>query len=245
MRLLRTLCKRTAEIIMNNNVVNNVSGDVFQWPLQINNSPVSQKFGKRRRSMDLEREYNSTNHPTPSITELSELMSNTLIIERSMVGAPSEALHAKFGPEFMQEKIKKEFLEQDVAIGLNDSLELVMLKICKGNSDAVRALLEIKTNAIWIDPTCPESNMWYMLQLDVFRIYGKHIWALYHDVCNENITLMLAVLRSCQLGLVKIEEIYSAILNEGLGIRGHVSDILNSLRLHLPGFGVLHFHNNQ
>ena len=57
-----------------------------------------------------------------------------------------------------------------------------------------------------------------VLSLDTLGFYGSRIWMLYKDVCAENLSRMLAVLRANQLGFLTDEQLHHAVDNDGAGI---------------------------
>jgi hypothetical protein len=103
-------------------------------------------------------------------------------------------------------------------IGLQDTGMDMMLKMSDGNPGAVTVLCQMLEQGGKIDPDCFAGGFGAILSLDSYGIYGSRIWMLYKDVCGENITTTLAVLRACQLGFVTESKINHAIDNYGEGI---------------------------
>lgn len=91
------------------------------------------------------------------------------------------------------------------------------------------ALTGVLTNqADTIDPR------WVLLQLDSCFIHGYRIWMLYKDVCRENTTTLVGVLRARELGIISISVLHHAIDNYGRGL--DVQATLEEVREQLPDF---------
>lgn len=84
-------------------------------------------------------------------------------------------------------------------IDLTDTALSAMVKMSQGNPGAAVALAALYKNSPKIDPQAMEG-IGPILLLDSFGIYGSHIYVLYNDICDRNITKMITVLRACQLG---------------------------------------------
>jgi hypothetical protein len=85
-------------------------------------------------------------------------------------------------------------------LNLDDTIETLVTKMSDGNPGAIQVCIEILAKSSKIDPQgIPLAGIMY---LDSMGIYGPNIWMLFKDVCRENIALMIAVLRSYQLGFI-------------------------------------------
>jgi hypothetical protein len=85
-------------------------------------------------------------------------------------------------------------------INLEDNFFDVGIKLSNGNPGAIAAIAEIANNGAKIDPDDFMGGISPLLQLDDMEIYGTDIYVLYSDICDKDITKMLAVLRAVQLG---------------------------------------------
>ena len=125
-------------------------------------------------------------------------------------------------------------------IGLQDTALDVFMKLSEGNPGALTVCMEIFTQNAAIDPDAFLSGLGPLLALDTLGIYGSSIWLLYKDICGEDITKTLAVLRAWQLGFVSDAEIRLAIeachaggYNTGL----NPETLLAQVQERLPMFG--------
>lgn len=109
----------------------------------------------------------------------------------------------------------------------------VMMKMSDGNPGAITVLMKILEQTPAIDPDCGEG-LFTILQLDTLALYGPHIWMLYKDVCGEDITRTLAVIRGWQQGVLSREQITNAVL----GVQPiDPDDVLTKVKERLPRFG--------
>lgn len=106
----------------------------------------------------------------------------------------------------------------ETRIELTDSPMTSMLKMAEGNPGATTIMLQIFQHADKIDPQAFMGGLGVILSLDTHNIYGPRIWMLYKDVCKENIVLLIATLRSVQLGMVPVDKLNHAIDNYGEGL---------------------------
>jgi hypothetical protein len=128
---------------------------------------------------------------------------------------------------------KKERLE------LSDTVESAVSKMSNRNPGAISVCLDMLKNGEGIDPS-GMGGLGMLLYLDTLGIYGQRIWLLYKDVCHQDLTTMMAVLRGYQLGIVRENDILKAIENADSGNRGNNLDlpkILNDVRIQLGTFG--------
>lgn len=82
-----------------------------------------------------------------------------------------------------------------------DSPALIFSKMAKANPGAMNTIIQLYANNKEIDPGNFLGPLGAILQLDKLGIYGTDIYVLASDICNKNISKMIAVLRAVQLGL--------------------------------------------
>ena len=83
----------------------------------------------------------------------------------------------------------------------------VIVVMSDGNLGALNVLMEIMEHGHEIDPQAGHVVLTLGL-LDSWGIYGTLIWQLYKDICGESIANMLAVIRHCQLGMSREEDLF-------------------------------------
>jgi hypothetical protein len=120
-------------------------------------------------------------------------------------------------------------------IGANDTLKDTLIKLAEGNPGAINVMMQIVNKAAIIDPDSALGPFGCLLNLDSFGIYGSRIWMLYKDVCDEDITKTIALLRAVQLGILSRLDIQRAIDNRGNDI--DVDTIIELVKIGLPNFG--------
>ena len=113
-------------------------------------------------------------------------------------------------------------------IKLNDTFADIVLKLSEGNPGAIRVCGELMKHEAAIDKASLMSPMGSILSLDTHAIYGPRIWILYKDVCGENITGVISLLRACQLGILRRDVLDHAIDNRGAGV--DVADLNKQVR---------------
>lgn len=128
--------------------------------------------------------------------------------------------------------------KSDTRIDIEDTIMSAVLKLAEGNPGAITVLAEIIKYGACVDPDAlfGQTSLAYSLNLDSQHIYGSYIWVLYKNVCQENIVKFMAVLRAVQLGLISAEEVYYAILNQGICIQSSLEQISNKVKKRLPSF---------
>jgi hypothetical protein len=107
------------------------------------------------------------------------------------------------------------------------------MKLSEGNSGTACVLADLVENASKIDPYMLVES--FLVLLDDYGVYGTRIWRLYTDVCGEDLSRMLAVLRGCQFDFVSQSILDTAIDNFGLGL--DVDAVFKKVQDFLPGFG--------
>lgn len=120
-------------------------------------------------------------------------------------------------------------------ITLEDTRLSAAKKMCSGNVGVLSVLLAITSTGAHIDPDAAMGSMNGILLLDALKIYGSRIWQLYNDVCDSDLTHMLACLRAVQMGLISADVLNHAIENRGEGIEAE--KVLQAVQELLPRFG--------
>ena len=122
-------------------------------------------------------------------------------------------------------------------IKLKDTVEDILIKMSEGNFGALRVCSDILKNGPVIDPDNCLGGIGVLMALDTHNIYGPSIWMLYKDVCKENLSHMIAVLRAVQLGFISTAVLKHAIENTGDGI--DISAVVKQVKERLPRFQIL------
>jgi len=94
--------------------------------------------------------------------------------------------------------------------------------------------MQIMGKGAKIDPDAA-SPLLTLLSFDTLGIYGSRIWMLYKDVCKQDLTATLGMLRGWQLGFITKQQLIHAIDNYGDGL--DVEAVLAQVRERLPDFG--------
>lgn len=121
-------------------------------------------------------------------------------------------------------------------IELSDTLTGMVYKLSGGNPGALKVLLQLCQDSTAIDPDNGFGGFGPLMRLDELGVYGSRIWMLFKDVCDSNLTKMVALLRAHQLGLVDEISIGHAIDDHGFGI--DVDELVSQVKIRLPKFGV-------
>lgn len=103
-------------------------------------------------------------------------------------------------------------------ITLQDTAITAITKLSEGNPGALRVCSELFKEGAAIDPDAFGGGLSPLLALDTHAIYGSRIWMLYKDVCKQNLTHVVAVLRAVQLGLFTESALKNGINNYGEGV---------------------------
>jgi len=110
----------------------------------------------------------------------------------------------------------------------------VIVALGEGNPGATVVCMEILQQTPDIDPQAALGGLGHLLMLDTFQIYGSRIWMLYKDVCNQDITQTLMILRAVQLGIINESTLNHAIDNYGAGI--DLEELAKKVQEELPSF---------
>ncbi len=121
----------------------------------------------------------------------------------------------------------------ETRLDLTDTGMSAAIKLAEGNPGAISVIVGILKDGEWIDPV-GMGGLGTMLMLDTFHIYGSRIWMLYKDVCGQDIIKTMAVIRACQLGIIRQHDLNSAIDGNG---KLDTDDLLNQVKERLGTFG--------
>lgn len=115
------------------------------------------------------------------------------------------------------------------------ALEAVMV-FSEGNPGAVSVLARALKETPSIDPDCMFGGLGTIMGLDNLDIYGSKIWILYKDVCDENLSRMIGLLRANQLGHVTDQQ-FRELMSEGFRAdRSLINAYLEEVTKQLPAF---------
>lgn len=126
-------------------------------------------------------------------------------------------------------------MNTETRIELNDTPKSILIKMAGGNPGAINVLIKIMKEGQQIDPQQGLGGLGLILLLDTFAIYEHRIWGLYKDVCQQDMVLMIACLRACQLGFISDNDLSNAIDRNGSKIVP--DEILKQVQKRLPEFG--------
>ena len=119
---------------------------------------------------------------------------------------------------------------------LEQSLPEAVFAMSGGNPGAIRVLVDSIEQGADIDPDAASLNGFgFLMNLDTFGIYGSDIWVLYKDICDQNISRTMGLVRAVQCGCVSKNDLLEAIKAE----RRHNLDVqsaLVKLKETLPNF---------
>lgn len=120
-------------------------------------------------------------------------------------------------------------------LDLNKTIQNVIVDMSEGNPGGLTVLMQIYQNTKSIDPDCLLDWMGPFANLDNMECYGHKIWMLYKDICNQNLSKMIAVLRATQLGLTSPSAVIDAIDGR---LSLDVDDLTKQVQELLPNFKV-------
>jgi hypothetical protein len=121
-------------------------------------------------------------------------------------------------------------------IQLTDTTMDILIKMSDGNPGALTVLMRTMNEGPAIDPQSMLGAISVILSLDTHDIYGSEIWLLYKDVCGQDLTMMLALLRAVQLGFLPETELKHAITRYQMA-DDRKADLLAKVKERLPLFG--------
>jgi len=105
-------------------------------------------------------------------------------------------------------------MNDNTHIEMTDTAITAMLKMIEGNPGAASVLNLAYRNNVRIDPDNVFGEIGPLFSLDTLGIYGSRIWMLYKDVCGQDITNFLGILRANQLGFLAESDLLLAIDGE-------------------------------
>jgi hypothetical protein len=114
-----------------------------------------------------------------------------------------------------------------------------IMKMSNGNPGAVRVCAELIKQGDVIDPRSM-GGLGAILMMDSLDIYEDKIWLLYSDVCHQNLSKLVAILRAYQLGQLEgctEHAIHHAINNNGEGL--DIDKIVTAVTTRLPDFRII------
>lgn len=85
-------------------------------------------------------------------------------------------------------------------ITLSDSISSAISKMVEGNIGAINACISLIKEGEKTDPQNMMGGFGCILDLDREGIYGTDIYVFWNDICNQETSKMIAVLRAVQLG---------------------------------------------
>lgn len=122
-------------------------------------------------------------------------------------------------------------------IELTDSILDIVMKMSEGIPGAVTVLAQMIKDGAAIDPDSFMGGLSSVLLLDTWNIYGSDIWVLYKDVCQQNLTRTLGIIRAAQLGFLPSETLKEWAAGSSvpgqLLVDGYIADVCERL----PAFG--------
>lgn len=96
-------------------------------------------------------------------------------------------------------------------ITLGDTTLSAMARLAEGNPGGLTVCIRLVQYGPQLDPDNVMGGLGMLLSLDTLGIYGSHIWILYKDICGESLLRTAAILRGCQLGIIRKEDVHAAI----------------------------------
>ena len=87
----------------------------------------------------------------------------------------------------------------------------IVAAFSEGNPGALRVVMELLTHTKYIDTQDAFQGLGAIMGLDNLDCYGSKIWVFYKDVCEEDLSMMLVLLRAVQLGMLSESELKLAI----------------------------------
>jgi hypothetical protein len=111
--------------------------------------------------------------------------------------------------------------------------ESVIFNLSEGNPGAIRVLIDSMIVGPKIDPDNFAGPLGFILNLQSVGISGHFIWCLYKDVCGENLSEAIAMVRAVQLGIIGIDELIRRIANHDSSSLG---PIFQKVQEELPNF---------
>lgn len=126
-------------------------------------------------------------------------------------------------------------------INLTDSTTDVVVKMSDGNPGAMDVIMKLLTQANNIDSNDIMGGLGKILLLDTYGIYGTDIYVLYNDICDRNLSKMVAVIRATQMGLFNSHILRDACSRQDSSGRKliPVDELCEKIKERLPLFNFL------
>jgi len=130
-------------------------------------------------------------------------------------------------------------MNTNTRIQLTDSTMDIIVKMSEGNPGAMNVLMQMIKDGGAIDPDDFMGGIGAVLALDSHGIYGTDIYILNNDICDRDLTKMLAVLRSCQLGYFNGDLLADACNRQDRSGKAliPVDELCDKVKERLPNFG--------
>jgi hypothetical protein len=121
---------------------------------------------------------------------------------------------------------------------LTDTLMSVVTKMSDGNPGAVNILMQILHRSEKIDPDGAMDGFGPIFLLDTYGIYGTDIYVLHNDICHQELSRTLAVLRACQLGFFSNSVLKNVCSKQDYSGRAlvPVAELYEKVKERLPNF---------
>ena len=107
--------------------------------------------------------------------------------------------------------------------------------VSEGNAGALKVLTDSLQKSPEIDPENVFQELGFIINLDAFEIYGSNIWILYKDICRENLSKTIAMVRAIQLGVISRDNLFDAL--NGLHFFD-MQEVLDGVKQRLPSLMV-------
>ncbi len=115
-----------------------------------------------------------------------------------------------------------------------------LIALADGNPGAITAMIGLMEASPKVDPQDAFGAMGPLISLDELAIYGTDVWVLFKDVCGQDTTCTLAVLRAHQLGILTSKEIKEALTQGGseekTALRDRAETIVEDVQARLDEF---------
>jgi hypothetical protein len=122
-------------------------------------------------------------------------------------------------------------------IELSDTTMGMIMKMAGGNPGAMTVIVQLLEKGEAIDPDAAFGGLAQVLALDTHGIYEEKIWMFYKDICNQDVGMMIGLLRGIQLGIMPERELKDALnQNYARMASDRVAEVLNAVRDRLPNF---------
>ncbi len=124
-------------------------------------------------------------------------------------------------------------------IGLNDSMQDVIVKMSDGNPGGLAAIMNLIKDGEAIDPQGAMGGLGNVLLLDTLGIYGTEIYVLHNDQCNRDTRELCMLLRAYQLGYIsgeRLQKIAGSQMRDTLLSKEEMDDLDAKVTKRLPDF---------